>query len=39
MYEGHYHDLLNDYGKEDVLADTTYWIRQHLPHSVPTGLA
>jgi len=39
MYEGHYHDLLNDYGKEDVLADTTHWIRQHLPHSVPTGLA
>jgi acylglycerol lipase len=31
LYEGHYHDLLNDYGKEDVLADTTRWIRQHLP--------
>lgn len=39
MYEGHYHDLLNDYGKEDVLADTTHWIRQHLPHSAAAGLA
>lgn len=37
MYEGHYHDLLNDYGKEDVLADTTHWIRQHLPRSASTG--
>lgn len=39
MYEGHYHDLLNDYGKEDVLADTTHWIRQHLPRSATVGLA
>ena len=31
LYEGHYHDLFNDYGKEEVLADTTQWIRQHLP--------
>lgn len=37
MYEGHYHDLLNDYGKEDVLADTTHWIRQHLPRSASAG--
>ena len=39
MYDGHYHDLLNDYGKEDVLADTTHWIRQHLPRSATVGLA
>lgn len=39
MYEGHYHDLLNDYGKEDVLADTTHWIRQHLPRSATAGMA
>ncbi len=39
MYEGHYHDLLNDYGKEDVLADTTHWIRQHLPRGATVGLA
>lgn len=39
MYEGHYHDLLNDYGKEDVLADTTHWIRQHLPRRATVGLA
>jgi acylglycerol lipase len=41
LYEGHYHDLLNDYGKEDVLADTTRWIRQHLPQpaAAPMGAA
>jgi len=39
LYEGHYHDLLNDYGKEDVLADTTHWIRQHLPRTASAGLA
>ncbi|MGH8854639.1 MAG: serine aminopeptidase domain-containing protein [Telluria sp.] len=31
LYEGHYHDLFNDYGKEGVMADTTQWIRNHLP--------
>ena len=31
LYEGHYHDLLNDYGKEEVLMETAQWIRQHLP--------
>ena len=39
LYEGHYHDLLNDYGKEDVLADTTHWIRQHLPRTASAGMA
>jgi len=38
LYEGHYHDLLNDYGKEDVLADTTHWIRQHLPREARAGM-
>jgi len=38
MYEGHYHDLLNDYGKEEVLFDTTRWIRQHLPATVRAPL-
>jgi alpha-beta hydrolase superfamily lysophospholipase len=36
LYEGHYHDLFNDYGKENVLADTTQWIRRHLP--APSGI-
>lgn len=26
LYEGHYHDLLNDIGKEGVLAEITAWI-------------
>ncbi len=37
LYEGHYHDLLNDYGKEEVLMDTTQWIRQHLPQRAGAG--
>ena len=30
LYEGHYHDLLNDYGKEDVVADIVGWIDTHV---------
>jgi alpha-beta hydrolase superfamily lysophospholipase len=26
LYEGHFHDLLNDYGKDKVLADIVAWI-------------
>jgi alpha-beta hydrolase superfamily lysophospholipase len=31
LYEGHAHDLLNDIGKEGVMADMTGWINKHLP--------
>jgi alpha-beta hydrolase superfamily lysophospholipase len=31
MYEGHFHDLLNDFGKEAVLADIQGWIDKRLP--------
>ena len=31
LYEGHYHDLLNDLGKEVVLADVAGWIEARLP--------
>lgn len=31
LYDGHYHDLLNDVGKEQALADIQSWIRQRLP--------
>lgn len=31
LYEGHFHDLLNDVGKEDVLADIQSWIDARLP--------
>ncbi len=30
LYDGHYHDLLNDYGKEEVFADIRGWIDGHL---------
>jgi alpha-beta hydrolase superfamily lysophospholipase len=31
MYEGHFHDLLNDIGKEGVMADIKNWIDRRLP--------
>jgi alpha-beta hydrolase superfamily lysophospholipase len=34
LYEGHYHDLLNDLGKEEVLADIVSWIEARLPGKV-----
>ena len=31
LYEGHYHDLLNDIDREIVMADIQNWIDQRLP--------
>lgn len=31
FYEGRYHDMLNDLGKEEVMADIKAWINDHLP--------
>ena len=31
LYDGHVHDLLNDLGKEEVMADITSWIDARLP--------
>ena len=31
LYEGHYHDLLNDLGREEVFADVDSWINTRLP--------
>ena len=31
LYDGHYHDLLNDLGKEEVMADVIDWIEARLP--------
>jgi alpha-beta hydrolase superfamily lysophospholipase len=31
LYEGYFHDLLNDSGKEAVIADVKHWIGAHLP--------
>src|SRR5437762_4643960 len=30
LYEGHFHDLLNDLGKEQVMSDIGNWIDTHL---------
>lgn len=30
IYEGHYHDLLNDLGKEEVLGDITSWLEARV---------
>ena len=31
IYDGHFHDLLADTGKEDVMADIQAWIDGHMP--------
>jgi alpha-beta hydrolase superfamily lysophospholipase len=31
LYEGHYHDMLNDVGKEIVMADIVGWLEKRLP--------
>lgn len=31
IYDGHFHDLLADTGKEGVMADTQGWIDRHMP--------
>ena len=31
LYQGHFHDLLADTGKETVMADIRAWIDRHLP--------
>jgi acylglycerol lipase len=33
LYEGHVHDLLNDLGKEAVMADIKTWIEARLPRA------
>jgi alpha-beta hydrolase superfamily lysophospholipase len=33
LYDGYFHDLLNDMGKEKVMADITEWIGVRLPGS------
>jgi alpha-beta hydrolase superfamily lysophospholipase len=31
LYEGHAHDLLNDVGKEQVIADIRTWLEARIP--------
>jgi alpha-beta hydrolase superfamily lysophospholipase len=33
LYEGHFHDLLNDIGKEEVMAEVLGWIEARLPRT------
>lgn len=35
LYEGHYHDLLNDLGKEKVMADILGWLETRLARVSP----
>jgi acylglycerol lipase len=35
LYEGHFHDLLNDVDKEKVMADILGWIDQRIPGARP----
>lgn len=34
LYEGHYHDLLNDFGREQVMGDIVAWIETRLPQQI-----
>jgi acylglycerol lipase len=31
LYRDHFHDLLNDFGKDDVMADIVGWVEKRLP--------
>src|SRR4029077_6296351 len=35
LYEGHFHDLLADVGKQQVMADIQAWIDAHLGTEIP----
>ena len=37
LYDGYFHDLLNDLGKETVLTDITAWIEARLPGIAKSG--
>jgi acylglycerol lipase len=37
LYDGHFHDLLNDIGKEGVMADTKGWIDLRIAHPEDTA--
>ena len=39
LYEGHYHDLLNDVGKEAVMADINDWIDARVPATQTKSVA
>jgi alpha-beta hydrolase superfamily lysophospholipase len=34
LYEGYYHDLLNDLGREQVMDDIVQWIEERIPQTI-----
>lgn len=38
LYDGHYHDLLNDLGREEVIDDIAGWIDARLPTAITMEL-
>ena len=39
LYEGHYHDMLNDLKKEVVMADIKNWIDERIPANTETAVS
>jgi len=39
LYEGHFHDLLNDVDKEKVMADVQAWLDARIPSATAGKLA
>src|SRR5580765_394966 len=37
LYEGHFHDLLNDVDKEKVMSDVQAWLDARIPSAAPAG--
>jgi len=37
LYEGHFHDLLADVGKQQVMADIQDWIDAHTGTDIPSS--
>lgn len=39
LYDGHYHDLLNDFGREGVMDDIIGWIDARIPQPEPAAVS
>lgn len=39
LYDGHYHDMLNDLGKETVMTDILSWINERIAAEASSGTA
>lgn len=39
LYDGHYHDLLNDFGREEVMADIIGWIDARISQTEPAAVS